>query len=140
MTAQQFGNALNDHEATLTIAKRLGELVEQQKLANLLTMIKSSSLALEWQEEEAGWDQIRARFRAMLAEQSVGDLASETLQDLAPGAHAFVGAILDTVAAQRLEQARKALIATGYFTADQVGDDIAPRIIELHSALTKAGG
>lgn len=31
----------------------------------------------------------------------------------------------------RLEQARKALIGTGYFTAAEVGDDVAPRITEL---------
>ena len=37
---------------------------------------------------------------------------------------------------QRLDLACRALIATGYFTEDEVGDDIAPRITELHSALT----
>lgn len=36
----------------------------------------------------------------------------------------------------RLELARQALIGTGYFTADQVGDDIAPRITELVSHYT----
>lgn len=36
---------------------------------------------------------------------------------------------------ERLRSAREALISTGYFTPDQVGDDIAPRIIELYSAL-----
>lgn len=33
----------------------------------------------------------------------------------------------------RLEAAQKALVATEYFTTDQVGDDIAPRIHELWS-------
>lgn len=33
----------------------------------------------------------------------------------------------------RLELARQALIRTGYFTADQVGDDVAPRITEIAS-------
>jgi hypothetical protein len=35
---------------------------------------------------------------------------------------------------QRLEAARQALIETGYFTPEQVGDDIAPRITELLGA------
>jgi hypothetical protein len=39
--------------------------------------------------------------------------------------------------AERLELARQALIESGYFTADQVGADIAPRIVELLAALTK---
>jgi hypothetical protein len=36
----------------------------------------------------------------------------------------------------RLNLAKAALVRTGYFTADQVSDDIAPRITEMHSALT----
>lgn len=36
-------------------------------------------------------------------------------------------------AEERLKRAREALAATGYFTADQIGDDIAPRIHELAS-------
>lgn len=36
---------------------------------------------------------------------------------------------------ERLELARRALVDTGWFTAAQVGDDIAPRIIEMHNAL-----
>lgn len=40
------------------------------------------------------------------------------------------------LAEERLRLAREALIATGYFTADQVGDDVAPRIIELASHYT----
>lgn len=35
----------------------------------------------------------------------------------------------------RLALARQALIDTGYFTPEQVGPDVAPRIIELHAAL-----
>ncbi len=41
-----------------------------------------------------------------------------------------------TLAEERLRRAREALIGTGYFTPDQVGEDIAPRITELYSALT----
>jgi hypothetical protein len=37
-------------------------------------------------------------------------------------------------ARQRLDLARRALLADGYFTGDQVDDDIAPRIIERLSA------
>lgn len=40
---------------------------------------------------------------------------------------------------ERLDLAKRALIDTGYFTEDQVSDDIAPRIIEMHSALTRDG-
>jgi hypothetical protein len=36
---------------------------------------------------------------------------------------------------QRIRMAREALIETGYFRADQVGDDIAPRIVELTAGL-----
>lgn len=36
----------------------------------------------------------------------------------------------------RLQRAREALIQTGYFTPEQVGIDVAPRITELWSALT----
>jgi hypothetical protein len=39
----------------------------------------------------------------------------------------------------RLNAAKAALVATGYFTAEQVGDDIAPRIIEMSSALGAKG-
>lgn len=34
---------------------------------------------------------------------------------------------------ERLELARTALVETGYFTADEVGNDVAPRITELHA-------
>lgn len=37
-------------------------------------------------------------------------------------------------ASQRLRLAIDALINTGYFTPDQVGDDVAPRIVELWAA------
>lgn len=37
------------------------------------------------------------------------------------------------LAESRLRLARNALVATGYFSEEQVGDDVAPRIIELHS-------
>jgi hypothetical protein len=37
---------------------------------------------------------------------------------------------------ERLRLARSALVGTGYFTADEVGPDVAPRITELHAALT----
>ena len=40
------------------------------------------------------------------------------------------------IAIEQLARARAALIQTGYFTSDQVGDDIAPRITELYLALT----
>ena len=40
----------------------------------------------------------------------------------------------------RLTLARNALIATGYFTADQVGDDVAPRITEMFAALAAPTG
>lgn len=39
------------------------------------------------------------------------------------------------VAVDRIKLARQALIADGYFTADEVGDDVAPRIWELSSHL-----
>lgn len=42
-------------------------------------------------------------------------------------------------AEQRIELAQRALIATGYFTAEQVGEDIAPRITELWSWVTDGG-
>lgn len=42
---------------------------------------------------------------------------------------------LKSDAERRLAAARAALVRTGYFTAEQVGDDVAPRIIELWSAL-----
>lgn len=35
----------------------------------------------------------------------------------------------------RLDLAKQALIGTGYFKPEEVGDDIAPRITELWSAL-----
>jgi hypothetical protein len=38
---------------------------------------------------------------------------------------------------ERLNRAKQALVDTGYFTPDQVGNDIAPRIIELYRALTR---
>lgn len=41
-------------------------------------------------------------------------------------------------AEERLQLARWALIQTGYFTPDQVGDDVAPRITEMFSALAPA--
>lgn len=41
------------------------------------------------------------------------------------------------LAEERLRHAREALVRTGYFTADQVGDDVAPRIIELASHYTE---
>lgn len=34
-------------------------------------------------------------------------------------------------AAERLRRARESLVTTGYFTADQVNDDVAPRVGEL---------
>lgn len=37
------------------------------------------------------------------------------------------------LAVGQLAKARQALVATGYFTTEQVGDDIAPRITELWS-------
>lgn len=40
-------------------------------------------------------------------------------------------------ATARLELAREALVATGYFTADQVGPDIAPRITEYAAAMSR---
>lgn len=36
---------------------------------------------------------------------------------------------------ERLEAARVALVGTGYFTSEQVGADIAPRITELWSSV-----
>lgn len=38
----------------------------------------------------------------------------------------------------RLKLAREALVATGYFTPDQVGDDIAPRITEMASRFSES--
>jgi hypothetical protein len=38
-----------------------------------------------------------------------------------------------STARERLELARRALVATKYFTEDEVGDDVAPRITELWS-------
>lgn len=40
--------------------------------------------------------------------------------------------------AERLRLAREALIGTGYFTPDEVGPDVAPRITEMFSALSLA--
>ena len=40
--------------------------------------------------------------------------------------------------AARLRLAREALVATGYFSADQVGDDVAPRITEYASFMESA--
>lgn len=39
-----------------------------------------------------------------------------------------------TAADERLRLARQALVSTGYFTEDEVGPDIAPRIIEVWAA------
>lgn len=39
-------------------------------------------------------------------------------------------------AERRIELARQALIATNYFRPEEVGDDIAPRIAELHAEIT----
>ena len=43
--------------------------------------------------------------------------------------------VAHTTNADRIRLAKDALISTGYFTPEQVADDIAPRIIELNSAL-----
>jgi hypothetical protein len=40
----------------------------------------------------------------------------------------------------RIELARQALIDTGYFTADEVGPDIAPRITEFHAVQEERAG
>ena len=40
---------------------------------------------------------------------------------------------ISNTALMRLRLAKDALIATGYFKPEEVGDDIAPRITELHS-------
>ena len=42
-----------------------------------------------------------------------------------------MGTMKADFAAERLDLARRALLADGYFTADQIGDDVAPRITEL---------
>lgn len=39
------------------------------------------------------------------------------------------------LAQERIELAKDALVGAGYFTADEVGDDIAPRITEMVSAI-----
>lgn len=36
---------------------------------------------------------------------------------------------------QRLELAKQAVISVGYFVPDEVGDDVAPRILELIEAI-----
>jgi len=36
-------------------------------------------------------------------------------------------------AVERIDKAKDSLVETGYFTADEVSDDIAPRIWELYS-------
>lgn len=41
----------------------------------------------------------------------------------------------ESAALKRLELAKDALVRTGYFTREEIGDDIGPRIIELWSAL-----
>ena len=43
-------------------------------------------------------------------------------------------------AEERLELAKQALVGTGHFTADEVGDDVAPRITELWSTRLAAPG
>lgn len=42
-----------------------------------------------------------------------------------------------TNASERIRLARTALTDTGYFAESEVSDDIAPRIIEMHAALTR---
>lgn len=48
-----------------------------------------------------------------------------------------VGETPETVARERLLLARHALVATGYFTEEQVGEDVAPRITELFGAVER---
>lgn len=38
---------------------------------------------------------------------------------------------------KRLDLAKEALVKTGYYIPDQVDDDVAPRIIEMYSALKR---
>jgi hypothetical protein len=40
-------------------------------------------------------------------------------------------------AEERLQLAHEALVSTGYFDKSQVGDDVAPRILEMYADLTR---
>lgn len=60
--------------------------------------------------------------------------AVDTLGDVGPLPSLLPERLLDPDV-DRLERAREALVATGYFTPEQVGDDIAARITELFSVV-----
>jgi hypothetical protein len=67
------------------------------------------------------------------ARNSAGDLAGlQTIHDTATSLGADCSGA-KSIDAERLLLAKAALVATGYFTEDQIGDDIAPRITELFS-------
>ncbi len=67
-----------------------------------------------------------------------GRLYNRKWTDRPPAAHveSLLNRLLTSLetAEERLELARQALVSTGHFSADEVGDDVAPRITELWSA------
>ncbi len=67
-----------------------------------------------------------------------GRLYNRQWTDRPPAAHveSLLNRLLTSLetAEERLELARQALVSTGHFSADEVGDDVAPRITELWSA------
>lgn len=71
---------------------------------------------------------------AQILERHAEIVRDQVLRELELAPSSQVEQELDN-ARRRLELARQALIADGYFTADEVGDDIAPRIGELASHL-----
>lgn len=120
-------------------------------LAHLLALVIESatfpgperSLATVKAEEAVMWANAGIARRGLTDAAYAGardlvDTALQSLHDAKPAS--VVVDVLDpptpeTVADERLRLARNALVATGYFTADQVGDDVAPRITEMASAL-----
>jgi hypothetical protein len=75
-----------------------------------------------------------AALRDLLIRQDRGEATpGETMEAIEK---LFAPVDTDVTRRLQLERAKEALIATGYFTPEQVGDDIAPRITELHAKLT----
>lgn len=77
-------------------------------------------------------DEALARSLACVEEDHVARLARQEEHITA------LGQALDQAAPARLSAARRALVATGYFTEDEVSDDVAPRIRELFTRMRKS--
>ncbi|MGI5223048.1 hypothetical protein [Nocardia sp. CA-290969] len=76
--------ALNTQQATmagiatvhalLAVETRLGELVEQQRVANVLAMLsKVSNLDLDWEAEQAAYEHLRGELAALLKSAEPGE-------------------------------------------------------------------